>query len=312
MKIHIIGIGECIMGDLAATLSRQGHTITGSDVTFSPTTSTSHGLKHTKLMPAQSGWSPQKIQPDLDKVIVGRQIQPDNPELQVARKHGLPIYTYPEYIYDYAKDKQRIVIVGGAHTNLIHALVLHVLAFWQRPYDYVVSTSVQTTRVKLSDAPIIILESDMEPVSWSDPQPQSLCYQHNMALIASSAWVPTATYTTYEHYLAQLTRLADASPKGGTLIYDVSDHRIRAMVEQVSADIKKVPYQASPHRYESGKLYLTAPQQAIIFPYTEDPLSLHAIAGAQQLLRNLAIVDKEFYEALAEFPPIAQATTLAT
>jgi UDP-N-acetylmuramate-alanine ligase len=40
--------------------------------------------------------------------------RPDNPELLRAQELGLKIYSFPEYIYEASRDKQRIVI-GGSH-----------------------------------------------------------------------------------------------------------------------------------------------------------------------------------------------------
>ena len=138
MKMHFIGLGERIMGDLAINLSQQGHQITGSDISFS--TPSSYSLESKMLMPEQAGWFPKKIQPHLDKIVVGREVQLDNPELLVAQQLGLSLCSYPEYIHDYAQDKQRIVVVGGEEKKLLCLLVLHVLEYLQQPFDYVVDS----------------------------------------------------------------------------------------------------------------------------------------------------------------------------
>eukprot|EP00540_Astrosyne_radiata_P022245 CAMPEP_0116850234 /NCGR_PEP_ID=MMETSP0418-20121206/16042_1 /TAXON_ID=1158023 /ORGANISM="Astrosyne radiata, Strain 13vi08-1A" /LENGTH=135 /DNA_ID=CAMNT_0004482099 /DNA_START=101 /DNA_END=508 /DNA_ORIENTATION=+ len=125
------------MSDLAAALYKQGHQITGSDVAF--TESALSSLESVSLVPEQSGWFPKKITKKLDKVIVGQQVSPANPELQTAQQVDLPILSYPQYVYDYAQDKQRIVVTGEKEQRtLISALVVHVLAFHNKAADYVV------------------------------------------------------------------------------------------------------------------------------------------------------------------------------
>lgn len=279
------------MGDLAATVCQQGHQVTGSAVSFSK--GTLHGIERVALVPEQPGWFSQKITKNLDKVIVGRQVQPDNPELQAAQQLGLPICSYAEYIYDYAQNKQRIVITGGKEKMLICALVLHVLAFIHKAFDYVIDAAKLDTSVQLSNAPIIILEGDVEPFSSIDAQLQSLYYQHHMALISG-------TYPALDTYLKQATRLAEASPKGSTLIYNEDDDLVKTIGSQARTDVKGVPYKAHAHRYEDGQAYLITPQGNIPFQET-DAVSMSALAGAQQLLRNLAVSDQQFYEALATF-----------
>jgi UDP-N-acetylmuramate: L-alanyl-gamma-D-glutamyl-meso-diaminopimelate ligase len=298
MKTHFIGMGERIMGDLAAALCQQGHQVTGSDVSF--TKHALHGLESVALVPEQPGWFTQKITQSLDKVVVGRRVSSDNPELQAAQQLGLPIYSYPEYIYDYAQDKQRIVIIGGKETTLICVLVLHVLAFLHKAFDYVVDAAALKASVRLSDAPIIILEGDVEPSSSIDSQPHSLHYQHHMALISGIGWESSSTYPTLDTYLKQLKKLADASPKGSTLIYHEEDNLVKAIGNQARTDVKRVPYKAHAHRYKDDQVYLITPQGTVPFQ-EKDAASMCALAGAQQLLHNLAISDQQFYEALATF-----------
>jgi len=298
MNIHFIGLGERIMGDLAMSLSQQGHAITGSDVAYSDT-SFNRLRSEVPSIAAQNGWFPQHIQSNLDMIIVGSEVHADNPELQAAQQLGLPICSYPEYIYRYAQDKQRIVIMGGTEKKLLCLLVLHVLEHLHQPFDYIVASPKLEASVQLSNAPIIIIEGGMTPASCLDTQPQSLYYQHNMALIGGVGWESNSTDLTLEAYLAQLTKLADASPKGGTLIYYEEDNLIHAIGSQARADVRAVPYQAHPHRYKEQQAYLIAPQKDILSP--DGAHVMCAIAGAQQLLRNLAISDQPFYEALATF-----------
>ncbi|MCU0318200.1 MAG: Mur ligase domain-containing protein [Amoebophilaceae bacterium] len=298
MRVHFIGVGERTMGDLAAVLCQQGHQVTGSDVSFGK--HTSHSTEGMALVLVQPGWFPQRITECLDRVIVGRRIQLDNPELQAAQQLGIPVYSYPEYIYDYAQDKQRIVIVGGEEKTLTCVLVLHVLAFLHKAFDYVIDAPTLQVSVQLSDAPIIILGGDMAPSSPINLQSQSLCYQHNMALISGVGWECNDDYPTLEAYLQQLARLADASPKGGTLVYYEGDGLIKTIGSQPRTDVKGVPYRAHNHRYADGKVYLITPRGDMPFQYT-DTASMSAISGAQQIVNNLAVSDQQFYEALATF-----------
>jgi UDP-N-acetylmuramate: L-alanyl-gamma-D-glutamyl-meso-diaminopimelate ligase len=298
MKIHFIGIGERIMGDLAATLLQQGYTVTGSDINFSELAL--YSLESVALVPEQPGWFPQRISKSLDKVIVGRKVHPENPELQEAQRLGLPMCSYPEYIYEYAQDKQRIVITGAADKTMICVLVMHVLECLQKDFDYVVDSGVLEASVHLSDAPIIILAGDEAPSSPIDTQPQCLRYQHNIALMSGIGWQVSNTYPTLDSYIKHLGILADASPKGGTLIYCEEDNLLKAIGNKDRADVKKVPYKAHPYRQEEGEneKYLITPQGTIL---CDDELTPRTIAAAQQVLYNLAVTDQQFYEALGSF-----------
>ena len=97
MNVHFIAIGGSVMHQLAIALHRKGYIVTGSDdEIFEPART---NLEQEGLLPAELGWSPEKISPGLDAVILGMHAREDNPELQRARQLGLPIYSFPEYIY---------------------------------------------------------------------------------------------------------------------------------------------------------------------------------------------------------------------
>lgn len=99
------------MHNLAIALKKKDYNISGSDdEIFEPAYSR---LKKYGLLPAQTGWDPDKISEDIDAVILGMHARKDNPELLKAQALGLKIYSFPEYLYEQSQNKQRIVIVGS-------------------------------------------------------------------------------------------------------------------------------------------------------------------------------------------------------
>ena len=101
MHIHFIAIGGSAMHNLAIALKQKGETVTGSDDDiFEPSYSR---LKQHDILPAEMGWNPDHIQPNIDLVILGMHAKPDNPELKKAQELGLKIYSYPEFLYEHSK-----------------------------------------------------------------------------------------------------------------------------------------------------------------------------------------------------------------
>lgn len=293
-SIHFIGIAEHMMSDLAIALQKQGYGITGS--ADGVLASSQEKLAQVGLWPEQLGWFPAQVTNSIDKVIVGRQVQSNNPELQVAQQRGVASYAYATYLYEYAQDKQRIVITGGPASTIICAITIHVLRYWHRAFDYAVDVPGLATTVQLSEAPIMVLQGDSLPTSSLDARPQFLTYQHNIALISGIGEGRDASYPTSGSY-AQLCALADASPKGGTLIYDEEASLIKEIGTKPRTDVRSLPYQAHPHRYQGTQAYLVTTQGDIPVLYG-DNLSLRAIAGARELLQNVGITHEQFYEAI--------------
>ena len=112
MNIHLIAIGGSAMHNMALALHHKGYTITGSDdAIFSPS---KDRLEKHDLLPKDMGWFPEKITKNLDAIILGMHAREDNPELAKAKELDIPIYSYPEYIFEQSKKKKRVVI-GGSH-----------------------------------------------------------------------------------------------------------------------------------------------------------------------------------------------------
>src|SRR5690349_22995437 len=110
-RIHFIAIAGSVMHNLAIALKQAGHEVTGSDdEIFEParTALAKHGI-----LPEKEGWFPERINASIDVIMLGMHAAKDNPELVRAQQLGLKIYSFPDYIYEQSKDKQRIVIAGS-------------------------------------------------------------------------------------------------------------------------------------------------------------------------------------------------------
>src|SRR5690349_19032083 len=141
MKIHFTSIGGSVMHQLAIALKRKGYQVTGSDdEIFEPAKG---NLEKEDILPREMGWNPELINSSLDAVILGMHARADNPELLKARELGIPIYSFPEYIYQESWEKTR-VIVGGSHgKTTTTSMIMHVLRSANKEFDYLVGAKLQ-------------------------------------------------------------------------------------------------------------------------------------------------------------------------
>ena len=136
MQVHFIAIGGSAMHNLAIALSRKGIEVTGSDdEIFEPSLTR---LKKQGILPLELGWDAARIHKGLTAVILGMHARADNPELLAAKEIGLPIYSYPEYLYEQSKDKIRVVIGGSHGKTTITSMLLHAVAKIGLDVDYMV------------------------------------------------------------------------------------------------------------------------------------------------------------------------------
>lgn len=104
MKVHFIAIGGSVMHQLAIALTKKGYQVSGSDdEIFEPSKT---NLQAAGILPASTGWFPEKLTPDIDAVILGMHARDDNEELKKAKQLGLHVYSFPEYIYQESRQKK--------------------------------------------------------------------------------------------------------------------------------------------------------------------------------------------------------------
>ena len=301
MRIHFIAIGGSAMHNLALALHEKGHGITGSDdMIYEPSKSR---LDKKGLLPSEYGWFPEKINSDIDAVILGMHAKEDNPELLKARQLGLEVYSYPEFLYEQSKEKTRVVIGGSHGKTTITSMILHVLNYHHKKVDYMVGAQLEgfDTMVHLTDEnDFIVLEGDEYLSSPIDRRPKFHLYKPNIALISGIAWDHINVFPTFEEYLDQFRIFIDSIVKGGILVYNEEDEELKKLVEQTTNTIRKHPYSLPSYTVENEVTLLDTPEGDMpveIF----GKHNLQNLAGAKWICQHMGVDEEDFYEAIATF-----------
>lgn len=288
------------MHDLALHLASRGFEVSGSDdEIYDPARS---ALAAKGLLPEAIGWFPEKITKDIDTIILGMHARPDNPELKRAQELGLKVYSYPEYIYEQSRDKQRIVIAGSHGKTTITSMILHVLKFHNKDFDYVIGARTATVEgmVRLSDAPIIVIEGDEYLTSPIDRTPKFLKYKHHIGLISGVSWDHYNVFPTLDDYVKQFELFADASPKAGNLIYCEEDDLTTVIGRKERTDVNRIEYRAHPHKIINGVTFLITDEGEVavkVFGYH----NMQNISGALEVCKKIGITKEDFYQAIPTF-----------
>ncbi|MDB5272680.1 MAG: mpl [Chitinophagaceae bacterium] len=301
LKVHFIAIGGSAMHSLAIALKRSGYIVTGSDdEIFEPSLTR---LKNESILPATNGWFPEKITSELDCIVLGMHARKDNPELLKAKEIGLPIYSYPEFIYLQSLDKQRVVIAGSHGKTTITSMILHVMKFHHKKFDYMVGAQIEgfDNPVKITpDAPVIILEGDEYLSSPIDSQPKFLHYHHHIGLISGVAWDHINVFPTFDEYVQQFDAFADSTPKAGILIYPESDDLASIIGRKERDDITRIEYNEHKNEVKDGKTFLITEKGKIEVSVFGKHNMLN-INAAKSVVTKLGITDEMFYEAIPSF-----------
>ncbi len=291
------------MHSLAIALKQQGHQVSGSDDhIYDPAASrlSEHGV-----LPPTEGWHPDRIHPDLDAVILGMHAFEDNPELARARALELPIYSFPAFIYEQARQKQRIVIAGSYGKTTTTAMVMHVLEAAGKKFDYLVGAQVEgfDNPVRLSeDAPMIVMEGDEYLASRIDPRPKFMLYKPHIAVITGISWDHINVFPTEDVYEEQFANLLHDLDKAANIIYCEEDPRLRALVETYTDANSQYrhPYATPKYKVKNGRYEVKLEGEQAVVPLMGRH-NMTNLAAAWRVCRQVGIEIEAFFQHLQSF-----------
>lgn len=301
MNFHFIAIGGSAMHNLAIALQSGGNIVTGSDdAIYEP--SRSRLSKH-NLLPLEMGWFPEKINSLIDGVILGMHARADNPELLKAQELNLPVFSYPEFLYEHSKNKTRVVIGGSHGKTTITSMVLHVMKYHDREIDFMVGAQLEgfDNMVHLSkENDFILLEGDEYLSSPVDRRPKFHLYHPNIALLSGIAWDHINVFPTFEMYVDQFRIFIDTITTGGILVYNEEDPIVATLAEETTNQIRKQSYTTHNYKIENSLTVIDTPEGEL-------PIDLFGshnmsnLSGAKWVCQHMGIDEDDFYEAIASF-----------
>ena len=289
------------MHNLAIALHNGGHTITGSDdQIFEP----SRGRLHRKgLLPEAEGWYPEKISEGLDAIILGMHAREDNPELARAQELELPIFSYPEFLYEISKTMTRVVIAGSHGKTTTTAMVLHVMNHVGQPTNYMVGAQLEgfDCMVELeSGSEFMVMEGDEYLSSPIDRRPKFHLYRPNITVITGIAWDHINVFPTFESYVDQFRTYLDTIEPGGALIYNERDEELVKLVEETSAPVKTFSYSLPAFEIVDGQTFIeTAEGMMPLEIFGEHNLS--NLEAARWICLEMGVQEDAFYDAILSF-----------
>jgi UDP-N-acetylmuramate: L-alanyl-gamma-D-glutamyl-meso-diaminopimelate ligase len=301
MNIHFIAIGGAAMHNLAIALHKKKYTISGSDdIIYDPSKSR---LEKYGLLPEKFGWFPEKITKNLDAIILGMHAQPDNAELHKAQELGIPIYSYPEYLYLQSKQMNRVVVAGSHGKTTITSMILHVLDKVGKKVNYMVGSQLKgfETMVQLDDSlDTIILEGDEYLSSPIDPRPKFLWYKPHTTVISGIAWDHINKFPVEDDYNKEFLAYMKTIEKGGNLIYNAEDEVLSGFAQSCQADIYIKPYQ-TPAYFTKDNVYYIKTQAGDIPMKILGKHNMQNTEAARKVCAVLGVSDTDFYRAIQSF-----------
>tara|TARA_B110000902_G_scaffold44957_1_gene50446 strand:+ start:12865 stop:14202 length:1338 start_codon:yes stop_codon:yes gene_type:complete len=297
-RIHVIAIGGAIMHNLAIALSNRKYSVTGSDdAIYDPAKA---NLEKAGLYPQTIGWDADSITADIDFIILGMHARANNPELIKAQELGLSILSFPEFIALEAKEKKRIVVAGSHGKTTTTAMIMHVLSKLNRDFDYVVGSSIEgfDLSVKLSDAPLIIIEGDEYLTSPLDLRSKFLWYQPHVSIITGIAYDHINVFPTWELYVDTFKAFIETHTDDTKYFWYAGDETLAELSK--NTEVANEQYDTPTYFSDKSGTRLTLEGAQ----YTLSIVGKHNLENlraAELVCSEIGISHDEFYTAAADF-----------
>jgi len=183
-------------------------------------------------------------------------------------------------IYQQSIDKQRILVVGGG-SGLISSIIEHTLRFHHRKFDLIVSGKPASI---VKDSPVVIFESGS----------QSIDYKHHIIIFGNNA---------SSDEVDALEALANATPKGGSLIYPKAHSALNKIGSKERVDVQAIGYDVYKHEQAEGKTILISSTKEKFPIALKGDLDLKCVSAAKELLKKIGISSGNFYKAISQYMP---------
>ena len=289
------------MHNLAIALHNGGHSITGSDdQIFEP----SRGrLAQKGLLPDEEGWYQEKVHEGLDAIILGMHAREDNPELAKAQELELPIFSYPEFLYEISKSMTRVVIAGSHGKTTTTAMVLHVMNHVGQPTNYMVGAQLEgfDCMVELeSGSEFMVMEGDEYLSSPIDRRPKFHLYRPNITVITGIAWDHINVFPTFESYVDQFRKYLETIEPGGALIYNERDPELVKLIEETSAPVKTFSYNLPLFEIVDGQTFIDTEEGMMPLQIFGEH-NLSNLEAARWICLEMGVQEDAFYDAILSF-----------
>jgi UDP-N-acetylmuramate: L-alanyl-gamma-D-glutamyl-meso-diaminopimelate ligase len=162
--------------------------------------------------------------------------------------------------------------------------------------------------VRLSDAPIVVIEGDEYLTSALDSRPKFLHYKPHITLISGIAWDHINVFPVYEDYKKQFELLIADTASDGSLVYCNDDNELAEVVQNALLHGR---FPNNLFAYNAGEFFIkegiTHLKSVLNGKVTETPLkvfghhNLQNIEGARLVCQQLGIDMKDFYNAISSF-----------
>ena len=302
--IHFVGIGGIGMSGIAEVLLNHGYTVQGSDLKESKITARleEHGAK------LYIGQKAENLE-NAEVVVISSAIKPGNPELDEARRRGLPVVRRAEMLAELMRLKSNIAIAGThgktTTTTMVAALLDH------GKFDPTVVNGgiihAYGSNARVGDGEWMVVEAD-ESDGTFNRLPATIAIVTNIDPEHMEHWgTEEALHKGFEDFVSNIPFYGLAvcctdDPDVQTLVGKITDRRVVTFGFNAQADLRAVnlSYKAGVAHFDVALQGEGDVIEGCTLPMPGDHNVSNALS-AVAIARHLGMKKSEIRDALAAF-----------
>ncbi len=226
--IHFIGIGGIGMSALARFWHHEGAVVTGSDRAQSIVT---EGLETIGIRISFEQVA-KNITDEIDMVVYTEAMSHDHPEMVAAKALGVPMVNYFEALGEVANEYYLIAVAGSHGKTTTTAMLIDVLEEAGLDPTGIVGSLRSKTKSNFRPG-----KSKYAVVEACEYRRDFLYLKPDVLVITNLEWEHVDYYESLEAVQKAFRELALTVPEDGYIIADITDERVKPVLEGVGAII---------------------------------------------------------------------------
>ena len=221
--VHFIGIGGSGLSAIARVLLESGYEVSGSDRALTPFAEEVRkaGAK------VYVGHHPRNVG-NAKWVVRSSAIADDNPEVQAAKRAGIPVYKRADFLGQLMENKTGIAIAGTHGKTTTTAMTAWVLSELGRDPSFIVGSVMNNLGVNAhaGKSKLFVIEADEYDYMFLGLKPQ-------IAVVTSLEHDHPDLFPTLESMYMTFEKFVDLLPEEGTLIVCAEDRNAATLIPHV-------------------------------------------------------------------------------
>ena len=231
--VHFIGIGGSGLSAIARLLLESGYTVSGSDRALTPFAEEVRKAGATVYV----GHHPRNLT-GADWVVRSSAITDDNPEIEGAKRAGIPVYKRADFLGHLMEDKTGIAIAGTHGKTTTTGMTAWVLSELGRDPSFIVGSTLSNLGVNAhaGKGKTFVIEADEYDNMFLGLKPQ-------IAVVTSVEHDHPDFFPTFESMYKAFEQFVDLLPADGSLIACADDIGASALIPHArKADRNVISY----------------------------------------------------------------------